>query len=203
MTGCFEIIEEIDLHKDGSGVIKYTLNASQSKMKLATVMKLDSLNGKKIPSEIDIERKLKEISLFLNEQEGISNCTYTSNHLDYIYNLKIVFSNFHLFNIALRNSPLLSKNNKKLENDFYELTPHEFRKNYFAINLSNEKAIIEKYKSDLQQANYTCIVRTENNIQSGIGSRTKISGNNKAAMSKYSVYETFQQSKNILFGINF
>ena len=45
LSSCFQIIEEITMRNDGTGDVLLTINLSQSKTKVATVMLLDSVQG--------------------------------------------------------------------------------------------------------------------------------------------------------------
>src|SRR5215467_9166472 len=73
LSSCFQLIEEINLNADGSGDMQLTLNLSQSKSKLASVMLLDSVNGHKIPKDKDIQKFMNETVDYLKKSEGISN----------------------------------------------------------------------------------------------------------------------------------
>lgn len=44
-SSCFQVIEEINLTKAGSGTVNLTLNLSASKTKVASVMLMDSIQG--------------------------------------------------------------------------------------------------------------------------------------------------------------
>ena len=50
-TSCFEIVEEVTLKKDGSGEMSFSINLSQSKTKLNSIMLMDSINGYKVPKK--------------------------------------------------------------------------------------------------------------------------------------------------------
>ena len=49
LSSCFDIVEEIDLNENGSGTYGITLNLSQSKIRLSSIMLLDSSQGYKVP----------------------------------------------------------------------------------------------------------------------------------------------------------
>ena len=70
---CFEIIEEVEMHSDGTGQLMFTLNLSQSKSKMASIMLLDSINGYKVPSKKDIKKSIDELVADLKKAEGVSN----------------------------------------------------------------------------------------------------------------------------------
>lgn len=57
LSSCFEVIEEIALKNDGTGDVVLTINLSQSKTKVASVMLLDSVQGYKVPSKQKIQQE--------------------------------------------------------------------------------------------------------------------------------------------------
>jgi hypothetical protein len=46
-TSCIEIIDDVTVKNDGSGSMKYTINLSASKVKINTILALDSLDHPK------------------------------------------------------------------------------------------------------------------------------------------------------------
>lgn len=56
-NSCIEIIDDITIKNDGSGTLKYTINLSSSKIKINSILALDSLDGRKIPTIAEIEEK--------------------------------------------------------------------------------------------------------------------------------------------------
>ena len=47
LSSCIEIIDDISMNNDGSGTFKYSINLSQSKVKVNSYLALDSINGEK------------------------------------------------------------------------------------------------------------------------------------------------------------
>ena len=50
-------MDELTIHDDGSGTLKYAINLSSSRVKVNSILALDSLDGKKVPSIEDIKTK--------------------------------------------------------------------------------------------------------------------------------------------------
>ena len=50
LSSCIEIIDDLSLKSDGSGTFKYSVNLSSSKIKVNSILALDSIDGKKVPS---------------------------------------------------------------------------------------------------------------------------------------------------------
>ena len=51
-------MDELTIHDDGSGTLKYAINLSSSRVKVNSILALDSLDGKKVPSIEEIKTKI-------------------------------------------------------------------------------------------------------------------------------------------------
>ena len=54
VTSCIEISDDLTLNNDGSGTLRYKINLSASKVKVNSILALDSLDGKPVPSKTQI-----------------------------------------------------------------------------------------------------------------------------------------------------
>jgi hypothetical protein len=70
LSSCFEVIEEIAIKNDGTGDVVLTINLSQSKTKVASVMLLDSVQGYKVPSKQKIQQELNEAVAYLKNRKA-------------------------------------------------------------------------------------------------------------------------------------
>ena len=73
VTGCIEIIDDLTLNMDGTGSFKYNINLSSSKVKINSILALDSLDGKRVPSIGEIKQKIDRLDEQLKSESGISN----------------------------------------------------------------------------------------------------------------------------------
>ena len=101
MSSCIEIIDDLTFKSDGSGTFKYTLNLSASKLKVNSILALDSLDGKKVPSIQEIKDKIK-LSESVSDLELeilylIEECERLNNALSEIS--KILKRNSHILNL--------------------------------------------------------------------------------------------------------
>ena len=55
---CIEIMDELTIHDDGSGTLKYAINLSSSRVKVNSILALDSLDGEKVPNIDEIKAKV-------------------------------------------------------------------------------------------------------------------------------------------------
>src|SRR5574343_129436 len=100
LTSCIEIIDDISLKNDGSGTLKYTINLSSSKVKINSILALDSLDGRKVPSIPEMEERIVSFKKKLSTKTGISNVTIESDFTNYIFKLQCDFTSV----IALQNA---------------------------------------------------------------------------------------------------
>lgn len=60
LTSCFDILEKTNVKTDGSGEYTIILNGSKSKTRIASISKMETINGKKVPKKSEIESKIAE-----------------------------------------------------------------------------------------------------------------------------------------------
>ena len=64
LSSCIEISDDLTLNNDGSGTLRYKINLSASKVKVNSILALDSLDGKPVPSKTEISAKINEFVRF-------------------------------------------------------------------------------------------------------------------------------------------
>ena|SRR5690554_5539190 len=94
-TGCFELIEETQLNKDGTGSYKLSLNLSSSTVKVNSLMAMDSIKGKKVPSKAEIQSMIKDYALNLESMKGIANVETQFNASNWIFDLRLDFEDLN------------------------------------------------------------------------------------------------------------
>lgn len=92
LVSCIEISDDITIKNDGSGTFRYKINLSESKVKVNSILALDSLNGKPVPSKAEISAKINEFVRLLDAQSGISNVVVEENYTDFIFKFSCDFS---------------------------------------------------------------------------------------------------------------
>lgn len=60
LTGCSEIVEKVDLKDDGAGMFQFTVSMSKSKTKIASILKMKTINGRPVPTKAEIIQKVKK-----------------------------------------------------------------------------------------------------------------------------------------------
>lgn len=92
LSSCFELIEDTTLHADGSGSYKLTLNLSSSTTRINSIMAMDTIDGKKVPSRQELKTKMQEYISMLNSKEGISYAEGSLNTENWIIKLDLNFA---------------------------------------------------------------------------------------------------------------
>ncbi|MEN9700300.1 MAG: hypothetical protein RLZZ301_1498 [Bacteroidota bacterium] len=191
LSACIEISDDLTLHNDGTGTLKYKINLSPSKVKINSILALDSLDGKKVPSTADISEKIKEFVKILDAQSGISNVLIEENYTDYIFKFSCDFASISQLQNGLRQSiELISKEKLGPEADENWLF---WDGNKLKRSIpSYVEAKIKSYKHEdlelLKEGSYTTITRFDRPIQSAENSLSTISKNQLAVMIKANAF---------------
>lgn len=184
-SSCFQIIEEINLGKAGSGTVNLTLNLSASKTKVASLMLMDSIQGYKVPSRQTIQKELDEIVAYLKKSPGISNVQKKIDFENYIVSVSFAFREIE--NIEQVNQNVLKKLKiKGLNNSSYTYNPANkiFQRNY----QHTKEAVLEynklkpEVKKIFKDATYVSIYRFETPVTLSTNPLAKISKSKKAVM---------------------
>ncbi len=101
LSSCFEIIEEINLNEDGSGTFVFTINLSQSKTKLASIMLMDSINNYSVPDRSEVELQMNKFLDFAKNVEGINDIEDTRDFDNFIFSIKCSFDNLATLNLLV------------------------------------------------------------------------------------------------------
>ncbi|MCE3297086.1 MAG: hypothetical protein K0R65_2800 [Crocinitomicaceae bacterium] len=102
LLSCVDMSDELILNSDGSGTFKYVLNLSQSKLKVNSILALDSLDGRKVPSIEEIKETINEYKHKLEEKEGISNVKVETDFSFFILKFQCDFTTVQNLQKAIR-----------------------------------------------------------------------------------------------------
>lgn len=200
LSSCFDFIEDITLQDNGSGHIKATLNLSKSKVKVASLMSLESVAGYKVPSKAQIQEETTQIVSLLNKTPGISNVDYTLDLDNFIATLSCDFENIQALNVFSK--ALGDKFNSTLAlGDSYDYNIKEkvFKRNY-EHDPSFTKAL-DKFDTEdtgaLQEAYYTQIIRFQSQVVSTSNVKSKVSSNKKSVMLREKMVDLVKGSSNL------
>lgn len=199
-SSCFQVIEEINLAKNGSGTVNLTLNLSASKTKVASLMLMDSIQGYKVPSRQTIIKELDEVVAYLRKSPGISNVQKKIDFENYIVSVSFAFK--EIANINQVNQNVLKKLKVKglsSSSYAYNAATQVFQRGY--QHTPEATAQYNKLKLEVKKifndAAYVSIYRFEQPVASSNNSLAKISKSKKAVMLNTSVLGLINGKTNI------
>jgi len=199
LTSCFEIVEEVSFNEDGSGHVTLTLNLSRSKSKLNSIQLLDSINDYKVPSEVEIQQHLTEITNTIKKTKGISNVKNSLNFDEYIYTISCDFTSVEVLNKIISNfsSKSDAEKIKQYKHFSFNKDQHTFTRNYH-YNLAKEfnKTKMADRKI-FENATFTTIYRFVDPIISSKNTMAKISANKKAIFLKVNAQDIITNKSSI------
>ncbi|MBL1279428.1 MAG: hypothetical protein COA33_004115 [Fluviicola sp.] len=194
-SACIEIIDDITINDDGSGTFKYTVNLSSSKVKINSILALDSLDGKKVPSLSEIQEKLHELSNSLRTKEGISNVDFHADYDNFIFKIKCDFTSLSLLQNAVEE--LAIKENKgvaipELKKEWLTFENDSLVRSVPKITLIKAKKINKRDAELLKEGSYTSITRFQKVVDTFSNNSAKLSKNRKAVMVRTNPYLLIQ-----------
>jgi hypothetical protein len=198
-TSCFEIIEDVHINTNGSGKISVTLNLSQSKTKLKTIMLMDSINGYKIPSKTDINTELSKAVKTLKSIKGLSNIKSSSNFDDYIFKISCNFTDIDKLNqvvstFARMNNFIVPKGSSYFD---YNKKTKTFTRNYETDLAKSFNSINKKDKEIFDNAFYVTVYHFDNTIIESKNKSAHINKSKTAIMIKVSAQDIINNTRTI------
>lgn len=189
LSSCIEIIDDLSINADGSGSLQYIVNLSSSKVKINSILALDSLDGKKVPELDDIKNKFNEIVTSLKTKEGIEKVEFTPNYDDFIIKLKIDFASIPQLQNAVRS--IIKEENESeiegLEQNWLTYDSLVFNRSVPPIFIEKSKTINLKDRELLNEGTYTSITRFDKIVNRCERADSKISANRKNVMIRANV----------------
>ena len=164
--------------------MQITLNLSQSKAKLASIMLLDSVNGHKIPKDKDIQQFMNETVDFLKKSDGISNIRKSVDMKNYIASVTFSFKDVSKINGITKKLLEKQKTGGPENNYSFDKASNSFKRIYkHSTAMKSEYAKLNAKDKDIfKSAAYINIFRFSNNIASATNKAAKISPSGKAIM---------------------
>jgi hypothetical protein len=184
-------MDELTIHDDGSGTLKYAVNLSSSRVKVNSILALDSLDGKKVPSVEEIKTKVSLFKKTLSLQNGISNISISENYTDFIFKFECHFTSIDLLQEGLRKTFSITLNDKSiLASDFSWLfwDSKVLERSVPSIATNKLKGITENDLSLLKTGTYTSITRFDRGVERFENPLSKLSKDKKALMLRTDTY---------------
>ncbi|XOV65965.1 MAG: hypothetical protein ACFHU9_10040 [Fluviicola sp.] len=195
LTSCVEIIDDLTLNLDGSGTLRYNLNLSSSKVKINSILALDSLDGKKVPSIPEIKQKVSRIEALLSEQEGIDNVNIEADYTNFIFKLNCDFGSLEQLQSAMKAVIIDQNRNKPIpELDYKWLSYRDstLQRSVPELSIKKSKEINDNDRALLRDGTYTSITRFESEVDHYDNESARLSANKKAVMIRTDPYSLTQ-----------
>lgn len=197
-SSCLEILDDISFNIDGSGTFKYTVNLSSSQVKLNSILALDSIDGKKVPSINEIQEKIEVFAELLSAQEGISNVYIDTNYQQFIFKIQCDFSNVidlqRGFESSLKET-LTQLENEEIAYDWITWDGQVMVRKVPDLDRWPLPSIKTEDSELLKKGYYTSITRFENKVNYFENPAAKLSKNERAVMLRKSAFEVFNDHK--------
>ncbi|MGU3374422.1 hypothetical protein [Chryseobacterium sp. M5A1_1a] len=199
LTSCFDILDKVSVKADGTGEYTIILNASKSKTRLASISKMETINGKKVPKKAEIENKINEAAKIFKGTPGISNVKTSIDFDNYIIKLSCNFKKIENINAGLEKLKTQNILGKIVPTQIYS---QNLEKKTLARNKVNTfKADYDKMsKADREvfnDAQYTSIMQFESPVKSQTNTAYVLSPNKKALKFEADILDLILQKKQI------
>jgi len=197
-TSCIEIFDDLTIHNDGTGTFKYNVNLSSSKLKINSILALDSLNGFKVPTIEHIKAEIVRIKTKFEAKEGISNVTIESNFVDFIFKMKCDFTDVNSLQLAIKDiisEENILKNGEDLSHNWISLEGLKLTRDIPEINLKKSKELTVNEIELLTQGKYTSITRFDRAVEKFDNPSAKLSASKMAIMLQTNTYSLLQNAK--------
>jgi len=191
LSACIEIIDDLTINEDGSGTFKYTVNLSSSKIKVNSILALDSLDGNKVPSLMEIKKKLSELTLSLKEKEGISNVVFSADYDNFIFKMTCDFRSLTVLQNAVKELAIKENKGKdipELQKEWLTFENDTLIRSIPKITMIKANKINKRDSELLKEGNYTSITRFSKEVEDFNNESAKLSKNKKAIMIRTNAY---------------
>lgn len=190
LQSCVQIFDEIIVHNDGSGTYKYTVNLSASKIKINSVLALDSIDGRRVPKIPEVKEKIALYIKKLEAKEGISNVKVDANYVDFIFKFSCDFTNVAALQEGIREvvkEEVKDKNDPLLTDSWLSWDGKTLTRSIpsFAIPLSKLK--VEDQEA-LKKGKYISVARFDKEVVKSENTQAEISPTKKAVKLEVSAY---------------
>jgi len=197
LTSCFDILEKVNVKADGSGEYTVILNASKSKTRLASISKMETINGKKVPKKPEIEAKISEAARIFKATPGLSNVKTSMDFDNYIIKLSCSFKRIENINAGLEQLKAENIIGKMVPTQIYSQNTagKTFTRNKINTFKSDYDKMSKADKEIFNDAKYISVLQFENSVKSQTNNAYSLSPNRKAVKLEVPVLDLILQKK--------
>lgn len=203
LTSCIDIIDDLSVKSDGTGTLKYTVNLSSSRVKVNSILALDSLDGKKVPSIDEIKVKIDQFIKTLDAQNGISNVKVDANYTDYIFKFHCDFGSVSQLQDGLKNAIVILSKEKSIAQLDHNWLSWDGTKLVRSIPEITGRKIKELKDSDVEQlkkGTYMSITRFDRVVDKFENREAQLNKSKTAVMVKTDTYR-LKENQDVLENI--
>lgn len=199
LSSCFDILDKVNVKADGTGEYTIILNASKSKTRLASISKMETINGKKVPKKYEIENKINQAATIFKGTPGISNVKTSMDFDNYVIKLSCNFKKIENINAGLEQLKARKILGKMIPTQIYSQSLE--KKSLTRNKVNTFKADYDKMgKADREvfnDAKYTSIMQFENTVKSQTNSSYVLAPNKKAVKLEADILDLIFQKKQL------
>lgn len=198
LVSCVEIIDDISMNSDGSGTFKYVVNLSGSKVKVNSVLALDSLDGKRVPSIEEIKNIIAEYKVKLGDKEGISNVKVETDFDNFILRFQCDFSNVLALQKAIREIVIekdKSEDLKEINHIWLSWDGTKLTRSVPSLTTETTKKFKGEDIEALKKGSYSTITRFDRQIEKSENPLAVIAPSKLACRIKTNPYELINNLK--------
>lgn len=196
LSSCIEILDDISFNLDGSGTMKYNVNLSASKVKINSILALDSLDGKKVPTIEEIKTEINRFTQTFSKKEGISNVEIETDFDNFLFKLQCDFTNVDLLQRAVLETVKEEMKGDKsvLNTDIKWLTfsSDHLERSIPEFNLQKSKQLKQEDQDLLQKGTYISITRFQKPVKEFSNNKAILSKNRLAVMLRANALDVSQ-----------
>ena len=198
LGSCIDIFDDLTIHNDGTGTFKYTINLSSSKLKINSILALDSLDGKKVPSIQHIKDEITRIKAKFETKTGISNVVIESNFIDFIFKIKCDFTDVNALQSAIKAIVMeenLTKNMNDLSHIWISWDSQKLTRAIPELTINKTKDLTDNEIILLKQGKYISVTRFDRPIEKFDNALAKVTPAKLAIMLQTDMYSLIQNAK--------
>jgi len=199
LTSCFDILDKVNVKADGTGEYTIILNASKSKTRLASISKMETINGKKVPKKAEIENKINEAAKIFKGTPGITNVKTSMDFDNYIIKLSCSFRKIENINAGLEQLKAKNILGKMIPTQIYSqnLEKKSLTRNKVNTFKSDYDKMGKADKEIFNNAKYTSVMQFESSVKSQTNSAYVLSPNKKAVKLEADILDLIFQKKQL------
>lgn len=196
MSGCFEVIQEIDLNEDGSGHLEIVLNFSRSETKIDALLLLDEVNGHELPTLAETNSKFNALLDSARKSRGISNVEGNFNQDNYIFEFSCDFDKIERINQRVLELAKM-KDSTASYYEYFSFKNQELRQNAGKqmVKAFNKMSMADR--EVLIGADYTAIFRFQNEVLSIANTSAHLSPNKKVVILQSTVMDLIHHPERV------